>query len=184
VTTLQRAFEALVATFHEQSIRYAIVGGIATIQYGRTRATDDVDALVTVPQITMPRLFERLSERGFEIDLRRIIKELRDEGMTSFRYHGVQIDLMKPLIPAYQHVLDRAVDLPVLTVTARISKAEGLIVMKLIAMRPQDEADVHELLRANEELDLEFVRKELDGVMDVDDPRRVKFEGWVKELRT
>ena len=42
--TLQRAFETLVTTFLDQSIQYAIVGGIATIQYGRVRVTDDVDA--------------------------------------------------------------------------------------------------------------------------------------------
>jgi len=178
---LQQAVEALVTTFQEQSIPYAIIGGIAMVQYARLRATDDVDALVTVPQISMPRLFETLKERGFDIDLLRNIKELRDEGMTSLRYHGVQIDLLRPMIPSYQHILDRAVDMPVFRVTARISRPEGLIVMKLIAMRPQDEADVHELLTADEQLDLEFVRKELDSVMEADDPRWVKFEGWVQE---
>ena len=178
--TLQRAFEALVETLNQRGIRYAIIGGLALIQHTRVRTTDDIDALLTVPQIGMAGLFEALAGRGFSIDLARNIRELRDQGLTTLRFGDVTVDLMQPVIPTYAHVLDRAVSTRILGQTARVSSAEGLIVMKLIAMRPQDEADVQDLLATYPEgLDLDFVRAELETFTEADDPRRAKFEAWV-----
>ena len=80
---------------------------------------------------------------------------------------------------------DRAITTDILGHRVRISSAEGLIVMKLIAMRPQDEADVHDLLAAyGDDLDLDFIRSELDTFAEPDDPRRTKFDTWVRQART
>jgi DNA-directed RNA polymerase subunit F len=77
-------------------------------------------------------------------------------------------------------VLDRARTAEVLGRVVRISSPEGLIVMKLIAMRPQDEADIRDLLAAQAgKLDVDFVRGELETFTDPGDPRRVKFESWL-----
>jgi hypothetical protein len=52
--------------------------------------------------------------------------------------------------------------------------------MKLIADKPIDEADIQELLTAyGRSLDLQYIRTELDSVMEQDDPRRAKFDSWV-----
>jgi predicted nucleotidyltransferase len=180
--TIQRAFELLVATLNQHGIRYAIIGGLATVQYTRVRTTDDIDALVIVPQITMPGLFESLVSAGFTVDPVTAIQQLRNEGLTTFRYSDVIIDLLRPIIPAYAHVLDRAVDAPVMGQTVRISSPEGLIVMKLIAMRPQDQSDVRELLDVYRgKLDLDFIRSELETFSDAGDERRTMFEAWVRE---
>ncbi len=183
--TLRQAFERLVTTFHDRRVTYAIIGGIAIIQHARVRATDDIDALVSIPQIGMPAFFEGLRSRGFTLDVNTAVRELRDEGMTSVRFGDVVVDLLRPVLPAYARVLDRAVNMLVFDRTVRISSAEGLILMKVIAMRPQDELDVRDLLAAygGESLDLEFVRRELDALGgDPSDPRRAKFESWVADL--
>lgn len=52
--TLSQALRSLVAILEARSIRYAIVGGIATIQHGRVRTTNDIDALLTINQVAMP----------------------------------------------------------------------------------------------------------------------------------
>jgi predicted nucleotidyltransferase len=177
---LQQAFEALVTTLNERGIQYAVIGGLATIQHTRVRTTDDIDALLTVPQLAMPGFFEALRDRGFDVDVVRCIRELRDGGLTTIRYEEVLVDLMRPILPAYAHVLDRAVIARIYGHDVRVSSAEGLIVMKLIAMRPQDEADIRELLAAyGGKLDLAYIRAELDTFADAADPRRVKFESWV-----
>jgi len=179
--TLQRAFEALASTLNQRGIRYAIIGGLALIQHTRVRTTDDIDALLVVPQIAIPGLIEALRDRGFDVDLERNIRELRG-GLTTIRFADVLVDLMQPLIPAHTHVLDRAIDARVLGQSVRISSAEGLLVMKLMAMRPQDESDIRDLLAAYAgTLDLEFVRAELETFTNADDPRRAKFEQWVHE---
>ena len=180
--TLRQAFEALIGTFNERGVRYAIIGGIAIIQHTRVRTTDDIDALMTVPQIAMPGLFQALQDCGFTLDVLKCIREFRDDGFTAIRYGDVIVDLMQPVLPVYAHVLDRAISTQILGQSVRVSSAEGLIVMKLIAMRPQDEADILDLLAAyGSRLDLTYVRAELDTFTDQNDPRRLKFEAWVRK---
>jgi predicted nucleotidyltransferase len=174
-----------VTIFRERNVRYAIIGGIATIQHTRVRTTDDIDALLTVPQIALPGLFEALRDRGFAIDLVKSIREFRDDHLTTIRFKDVIVDLMQPVLPVYAHVLDRAIHAQILGQAVQVSSAEGLIVMKLIAMRPQDETDIHDLLTAYAgKLDLEYVRSELDSFSGSDDPRRVKFEMWVRQTQS
>jgi predicted nucleotidyltransferase len=182
--TLQQAFEALVTTFNERGIRYAIIGGIAMIQHTRVRATDDIDALLSVPQIALPGLLEALCARGFSIDIATTIGELRDHGLSSVRFQAVIVDLMRPVLPVYAHVLDRAIVAEILGQKVRVSSAEGLIVMKLIAMRSQDEADIQDLLAAyGGKLDFDFVRAELDALVQPEDRRRAKLEEWIRQTK-
>lgn len=181
--TLQRAFDALVEVLKQHQVRYAIIGGLAMIQHTRVRTTDDIDALLNIPQTGMPAFFESLSERGFEVELVKNIKELRDQGLTTIQFEDIIVDLMRPALPAYAHVLDRAIDSQIRGHVVRISSAEGLIVMKLIASRPMDESDIQDLLAAyGDALDLQYVRAELDSVMEKDDPRRLKLESWIRNL--
>lgn len=78
------------------------------------------------------------------------------------------------------HVLDQAIDAEILGQKVRVSSAEGLIVMKLIAMRPQDESDIRDLITAyGHSLNFDFIRSELDTVIPSDDVRRQRFESWV-----
>ena len=178
--TLQQAFDALVSTLNERGVRYAIVGGLAIIQHGRVRTTDDIDAILAIPQVAMPGLFEALRERGFTLDVMNSVRELRDHGLTTLQFHDVLIDLMRPVLPLYEHVLDRSIETIILGHRVRISSVESLIVMKLIALRPQDQADIQDLLTAYAgEVDLNYIRNELDAVMTPDDHRRMMFETWV-----
>jgi hypothetical protein len=71
--TLLRAFESLISVLNERKVHYAIIGGLAMIQHSRVRTTDDIDALLTLPQIAMPGFFESLGARGFEVWVRRAI---------------------------------------------------------------------------------------------------------------
>lgn len=89
---------------------------------------------------------------------------------------------MRPILPAYARVLDRAVNAQIFGHAVRVSSAEGLIVMKLIAMRPQDEADIQDLLSAYAgDLDLSYVRQELETVAQPDDPRLAKLDAWARK---
>jgi predicted nucleotidyltransferase len=179
---MRQAFEALVSTLQQRGIRYAIIGGIAIIQHTRVRSTDDIDVLLTVSQVAMPGLFDALRDSGFAIDVPKNMLEFRDDGLTTLRFGGVLVDLMRPILPAYAHVLDRAIEAQIFGRTVPVSSAEGLIVMKLIAMRPQDESDVRDLLAAyGKRLDLAFIRTELDALCAIDDPRRARFEALVRE---
>ncbi len=72
---LVRAVESLAEAFADRSIRYALVGGLATVMRGRPRFTQDIDFLVEIPQLVLPSLLDDLLARGFTLDPAKVIKE-------------------------------------------------------------------------------------------------------------
>lgn len=180
--TLKTALQRLVNTFDSRSVPYAVIGGIATIQHARVRTTNDVDVVLNVPQIAMPALFEALQAAGFTVDVRTNTVELRDDGMTTIRFGDVLVDLMRPLLPVYGHVLDRAVPTDISGQRVYICSAECLVVTKLIAFRPQDQADIKDLIAAyGPRLDVGFIQGEFTTVAATDDPRWKEFAVWLAE---
>src|SRR5215467_7794472 len=105
---LIRAVELLADTFTAQSIRYALVGGLATALRGRPRFTQDVDMLVDVSQLALPKLLEELARTGFLFDTNTVIREYVQENMTALRFRSVPIDWLKPVLPLYMRTLQEA----------------------------------------------------------------------------
>ena len=106
------AIARLCAALERAHIQYAIIGGIAVGTRSRPRATNDVDVLLSIPQLQLPRLLQDLIARGFTLDERKAIQEFVQHHITSFDFQGVRIDWLKPVVPMYQHVLDRARETP------------------------------------------------------------------------
>ena len=159
---LIRSVELLAEVFAARSIRYAVVGGLATLMRGRPRFTQDVDVLLDVPQLALPGLLDELLRIGFSFDRDVVIREYVREHITTFRFGSVRIDWLKPVLPLYVRALSGATSLlwteghPV-----RVATAEGLILTKIVSFRPQDQADIETLLIANrDEIDLELIRHE------------------------
>src|SRR5262245_5792871 len=94
---LIRSVELLADVFASKSIRYAVVGGLATSLRGRPRFTQDVDVLLDIPQLALPGLLEALVQVGFSLDPNLVIREYVREHITSFRYGPVRIDWLKPV---------------------------------------------------------------------------------------
>jgi hypothetical protein len=157
--------------------RYALIGAVASGYRSRPRFTQDLDFLLDVPQIILPGFLERLQTRGFTVATESAIREWTRELMMTLRFQNVVVDCLKPLLPCYQHILDGARVEEWLGQPIRIASAEGLIVSKLLAFRTQDQVDIENLLAANQgQLDLDFVRRDCDAIMNADDPRLIWFE--------
>jgi hypothetical protein len=76
--------------------------------------------------------------------------------MATISYHGIRIDWLKPLIPTSLHILQHATLETLLHRPIRIASVEGLILLKLLAFRTQDQLDIENLVAANsEKLDLD-----------------------------
>src|SRR5262249_52640241 len=88
-------------------VSYALIGGLAAGKRTNPRFTRDVDFLLNVPQITLPSLLENLARRGFDFDMSVTIREWTQHHMTTMSFRGVRFDWLKPVIPLYQHVLDK-----------------------------------------------------------------------------
>lgn len=122
---------------------------------------------------------------GFSVEVMKCIREFRDEGLTTITYQGVMIDLLRPVIPLFNHVLDRAVPSVLLGHQVRISSAESLILMKFVSMRPQDQSDIQDIINAYAgDLDVDYIRSELESIADRDDPRFKLLNDWVSAAKT
>jgi hypothetical protein len=170
----------LVQALDHFHLRYALIGGMATGYRSRPRFTQALDFLLEVPQLQLPGLLGDLQTRGFSFDTETTIREWTREHLAVLFFHSARVDWLKPVIPLYQHVLDSARVEQLLGQAVRIASAEGLILTKLLAYRTQDQADIENLLAANRgQLELDFIRRELQAVMDRNDPRMERFNDLV-----
>ena len=117
---------------------------------GRPRLTTDIDFLVDVPQIALPGLLDDLIERGFSLDPAVVIRQYVREHITVFSFGAVRIDWLKPVLPFYSRAIADASPLDWSEGhSIRVATAEGLILTKMVAFRPQDQVDIETLLTAN-----------------------------------
>ena len=177
---LQAALVELVTALEKRKVRYALIGGLATGYRSRPRYTADVDVMIDVPQITLPALLEELLERGFEFDLREVIDELTRHHLAVLWRDGVRVDWLKPILPVYLHVLATASEEPGPPISIHVASVEGLLVLKMLAFRLQDQSDIEALIAANPgRIDVEWVRTEWATLFSLEDPRMVWFMGML-----
>lgn len=151
---------------------------------GRPRFTQDVDVLLDVPQLALPGLLEELAGRGFDLDMATVIQEYVREHMTAFRFGSVRIDWLKPVLPLYARTLAEASLMPWTEGhSLRVATAEGLILTKMVAFRPQDQVDIETLMIANrDEIDLSIIRHEWSAVAVGEETRTAWLENAMARL--
>lgn len=181
---LIRAVELLGDTLAAQSIRYALVSGLATSLRGRPRFTQDVDILLDVPQLQLPTLLGELARLGFSFDLATVIREYTRDRFTSFLYGSVRVDWLAPALPLYVRAL--ADSSPLASTeghSVRVASAEGLILTKMVSFRPQDQIDIETLLIANRgQMDASLIRGEWSAVAAGEDARTAWLEDALRRL--
>jgi len=169
---LEAALTDVVEVLTATSTSYALIGGLATGFRSRPRYTQDIDVLLDVPRIRLPDLLERLRARRFEFDLPAVIAEFQQHHLAVLWRGDVRLDWLAPVLPAYRHVLDTASNEQGPAGPICVATAEGLILMKLLAYRLQDQADIESLVAANRgTIDLEWIRREWESIFSTDDPR-------------
>lgn len=87
-------------------------------------------------------------------------------------------------MPLYARALADATSLPWTEGhDIRVATAEGVILTKMLAFRPQDQADIETLLTANrDEIDLELIRGEWSAVAEGEEARTAWLEGAIERL--
>jgi hypothetical protein len=162
----------VIAVLDQAGIAYTLIGGLATGYRSRPRYTKDIDLILDIPQIALPSILDALGGLGFEFDKRQVIEEFTRHHMAVLWRDGVRVDWLKPLLPAYRHVLDRSELEPGPTGSIRVATTEGLILLKLFAFRLQDQTDVEALVAANRDaIDIDWIQTEWETVFEPADPR-------------
>jgi hypothetical protein len=182
-TDVVEVVRRLAVVFARRQVRHALIGGLAVGLRGRPRATKDADFIVQVPALVFPGLLEELVGDGFVIDVMDVVRRWPVERFTAFWCGGVRVDWMQPVLPVYATVLNTAEVKPWLDTALRVATAEGLILTKIVAFRPQDQADIETLLIANrDEIDVGLIRQEWSAVAEGEDARTAWLEEAIARL--
>jgi hypothetical protein len=139
-----------------------------------------ISFLVHIAPAQLPALSAELATREFNGDPPTMTREWAQEYRTELSFRDIPVEWLKPAIPLYRHVLDRATEESWLGHPVRVASAEGLILLKLLAYRPQDVVDIENLVAAHREtLDLAWIQSEWATVAAMDDPRMGRVEELV-----
>lgn len=141
----------------------AIIGGVAASILGRPRMTQDVDVLTMAEPGRWQQMLETAGDHGLvarpddpvELAHRHRVLLLR-HGAT-----GTDVDVTLGGLPFEEAIIRRAVRVQAGGLTIPVATPEDLMVMKALARRPRDWADVEALLQHHPDADLDYVKRRL-----------------------
>jgi hypothetical protein len=166
--------------FYRRGTRHALIGGIAVGLRSRPRVTLDADFIVSIPQLQLPSVLQDVHEAGFQPDPAELMTRWNSDHLAVMWFEDVRVDWLKPVLPLYQHILERSEHLEFAKHPFYVATAEGLILCKLVADRPQDRADIWQLLIAQQGLvDSDWIENEWQSVGSLDDPQMIEFRRMV-----
>lgn len=126
------------------SVRFVLIGGLAVAVRGEPRVTADVDLVAGVDldrALVLIGEFERTDFRPLFADVSELVQTAL---LLPLRHNQtrIKVDLAIGLSGFEKQVIDRATSIQVANRTIPVASAEDLILMKLLAARPRDTADV------------------------------------------
>lgn len=158
--------EKLTDLLERNGLVYALMGGIAVRVYGIPRPTYDVDLTVAVPREALPDLYDAMEQAGYTVpETYRTgwLDQVAGMPLVKFRLylqdHGVDIDLFLAETTYQQELLQRRRLEEINGTSAWLASPEDLILLKLIANRPRDLADVADIRFVQGELDEGYLRQ-------------------------
>jgi hypothetical protein len=139
-----------VAFLESEGISYALIGGLAVSLRGQPRVTVDVDMVIAVDVNRALALLPLLLQSKFEPLFQGVEEVVQKSFILPLRHRttGIKVDLAIGLSGFERHAVVRAEPIQIADRKVAVATAEDLLVMKLLAGRPQDEQDITGLVIA------------------------------------
>lgn len=163
---LDKALYDFAVMFDRLGIDYAVMGGLAVRVYGIPRPTHDVDITAAVDRRRLPEVYARVEELGYSIPESYAsgwIDHVAEMPLVKFRLYmeegyGVDIDVFLAESKFQQEILARRRPTMLEGATIWLVSPEDLILLKLLANRPRDIADIGDILFMQGQLDQGYLR--------------------------
>jgi predicted nucleotidyltransferase len=162
---LYDALRQVVQLLDELQIPYVVMGGIAARVLGIPRPTHDVDFTLVVDRPVLLQLFDRLEALGFTIaeSYRKCwIDRVEEMPLVKARMYldgrGVDVDMFLCESTFQESLISRRQRQNVEGIELWMVTPEDLILLKLLAGRTRDWADVGDVLFMQGELDTAYMR--------------------------
>ncbi len=166
-----RILDALesVAILIADGIPGVVIGGIAATILGNPRLTTDVDAILMPEAEDLDDLVQRAGRVGLVPRVDDAARFAERHGVLLMKHagSGTEVDISLGALPFEAEMIRRAVTMEVAGIRFPVPTAEDFVVMKAVARRPVDLADIEAVLAANPETDLRRVRRWVRRFADV-----------------
>ena len=138
----------------------AIVGGVAASILGRPRLTEDVDVLVLLEREGWSSFLAAGQAFGFvpRIDDALGFAEESRVLLVSHRPSGTPIDVVLGALALEEEIVRGAARIEIAGVAISLPTPESIVVMKAIAQRARDVADIEGILETRDHLDIDWIR--------------------------
>jgi len=152
-----QALQNLLSQFNDQGV---IIGGVAASLLGTPRFTADLDAVFILGFEDLPLLLERAAALGIESRMADPIGFARKSRVLLLRHiaSSTDIDLSLGILPFEMEMVERSKLLEIGALKLRLPTPEDLIIMKAVAHRPKDMADIQAIAASHPDLDRERIR--------------------------
>lgn len=161
---LLAALRDLVAWLQATHVPGAIIGGVAASLLGRPRVTRDIDAVVLLDEKDWVPFLGTGMQLGFVPRLSDPLGFAHTARVLLVRHEssGIDIDIAFGVLPFEEEAISRAVWRDIGGISLPLPVPEDLIIMKAVAHRPRDMADIESILDAHPKLDRRRVRRWVD----------------------
>jgi predicted nucleotidyltransferase len=138
-----------------------VIGGVATSMLGRARLTQDVDALVLIPEDEWEQALSNATNYGIAPRIEDPLGFARRSRMLLLTHTASNIDIDVALggLSFELEALARSQTHEMNGFRLRLPVVEDLLIMKAFAHRPKDMEDIKGLLDAHPDADLNVVRQ-------------------------
>lgn len=166
-----RSFEDVIvdlaAVLTELGTRAALIVGFAVSLRAEPRFTQDIDALLWQGNLHLEHILQVLRAHGFAPNAKDPVA-FASKFLVFPATHptGCPIDLTLARIPYERQVIDRAEMVQIGAAMIPVATGEDLAVMKALAGRPKDLADLASLGQMNPKMDKAYIRFELTSLAD------------------
>jgi len=158
--SLEEFFKLVIQCLRETGIQYVVVGGIASIVWGRPRTTNDVDVIIKATRSEISSLADFLEKKGFVYGTKDIARALEEKSIATILHEDFPYKMdIKGIYEALdERSLYNRLSLRIFNLEAYIEKPEDLIIAKLRYGSTMDFEDAKAILiRQNEKLDYEYL---------------------------
>jgi hypothetical protein len=146
-------------------IPYAVMGGIAVRIYGIPRPTHDIDFTLALDRNRLPDLYEAVRALGYTVPEQYAsgwVDNVAGMPLVRVRLYlegrGVDIDMFLAESPFQEQLLARRRREQLDELSVWFASPEDLILLKLLARRPRDLADIGDILFTQGLLDESYMR--------------------------
>jgi len=162
---LVAALRAIQELLRETQIPAVIVGGVAASLLGRPRMTKDVDLLMWLDDSDWPQFLATAQGRGLTPRISDALGFAHDSRVLLLRHDAsqIEVDVTFGAIPFEKAAIHNGGIVLVQGLSLPVPRPEDLVVMKWVAHRPRDLADIEGLLDAHPTLDCESIRETLSS---------------------